>query len=128
MSSEITQKFASLYDCNESEIQVDGILNPDLYATASPKVLWTLKETWVHDSWRLMGAEDAYKTVGESKTYQPMAYVMHSVFNGFISYQDMDFIRDNEEIFSSLRHIAFINVKKILGTTRSGGTFLTIIL
>ncbi len=117
----IAQKFASLYNCDESEIQVDGILNPDLYAAASPKVLWILKETWVHDSWRLLGAENAHETVGSSPTYQPMAYVMHSVFNGFPTWEEMDYIRDNPAIFSSLRHIAFINAKKILGNTRSDG-------
>lgn len=121
MTPETIQKFASLYGCDESEIQADGILNPELYADASPKVLWILKETWVHDSWKLMGAENAYQTVGGSPTYQPMAYVMHSIFNDFVSYDDMDYIRDNEDIFSSLRHIAFMNVKKILGETSSVG-------
>ena len=64
MTPEIATNFADLYGCDESEIQVDGVLNPDLYAAASIKVLWILKETWVHDSWKLMGADDAYKTVG----------------------------------------------------------------
>jgi hypothetical protein len=68
-----------------------------------------------------VGAENSYETVGSSPTYQPIAYVMHSIFNGFISYEEMDYIRDNPEIFDSLRHMAFINVKKILGNARSGG-------
>ena len=119
MTPQNINQIAAAYECNESDIEPDGILNPDLYSSCGIKVLWILKEAWFKDSWRIMQDEGVYKKIGGSATLQPIAYVMHSIFNGFPSYQEMEYIRDNPEIAESLRRIAFINAKKTIGGTRS---------
>jgi hypothetical protein len=119
MTPQQLNQIAAAYECIESDIENDGILNPDLYAACGIKVLWILKEAWFKDSWRIMQGDGVYAKIGGSPTLQPIAYIMHSIFNGFPSFQEMEYIRANPEIAESLRRIAFINAKKTIGGPRS---------
>ncbi len=97
----------------------DGVLNDELYRTAPFRILWMLKEPWLDIAWTMLQAEGVYGRIGGSNTLQPMAYVVYSVFNGFPTWRTMDYLRDKPEMAEVLRSIAYLNVKKTVGETRS---------
>ncbi len=107
----------------------DGIVDIDKYLNAKFKILWILKEPYdefdgTGGGWGLtdgLSKENLYenKNIKRSPTYQPMIYVTYSILNGFPEWDQMDWIRDNPDIAQSLNYIAYINVKKLPGYTRS---------
>ena len=97
----------------------DGVLNDELYRTASPRILWVLKEPWLPGAWTMLQEEGVYGRIGRSNTLQPMVYIVYSVFNGFPTWRTMDYIRDKPEMAEVLRSIAYLNVKKQVGDTKS---------
>lgn len=105
----------------------DGVCSIDGYLKSYPKVMWILKEPYddfenrkpVGGGWSI--TEDCFgikDDVWTSRTWQPIIYIMYGYIHGLI-WQDMDYIRDNKKMADVLKDIAYINVSKMPGSTRS---------
>jgi hypothetical protein len=116
----------------KAEPIIDGIVNINQYLKAQPKILWILKEPYDeeedglasgggwHFSRDFLGRDDFYQIMGASKnTWHPIIYVSYGILNNFLQYIDMDYIRDDLSMVEAIRQIAFINVKKLPGFTRT---------
>jgi len=102
----------------------DGVVNLKQYLSSKLKILWILKEPWDEDDgtgggWSvvkdILGVENVYESIGRSPTFQPMVYVAFSILNGFLKWEEMNYIRDDPEIANILHCIAYINIKKLPG-------------
>lgn len=111
---------------------LDGIINPDLYFNRSLtkyRILWILKEPYddfdksenpVGGGWNYRAAmNDNPIRFSKISTWQRIAYASYGILNSFCQYDDMDFIDKNPVIFEAVKHIAFINVKKLPGGKNS---------
>ena len=110
----------------DSEPIMDGIVDVEKYRKSKLKICWILKEPYCEGDgtgggWSLTKDILLKKDFnpGKSPTWQPMIYVTYSLLNNFIDYSNMDFIRDDPKMSNSLKSIAFINVNKMPGYTRS---------
>ena len=103
----------------------DGIVDIDRYLSASPKILWILKEPYDEPT----GGGGGYSITedvlacGEKMTnkapFAPIAYVTYSVFNKFLKYSEMDLVTEDPRIWEALKNIAYINVNKFPAKTTS---------
>lgn len=59
--------------------------------------------------------------IWSQRTWQPIIYVMYGYLHSLM-WQDMDWIRDNKDMADVLKDIAYINVSKMPGYTRSTWT------
>jgi len=107
----------------------DGIVNIDNYLNAKYKILWMLKESndlnENHEGggWSLTKAINGLKSWEEQPqtgriTFQRIIYSTYGLLNDFILWKDMSHIR-NEEVFESIKKIAYVNIKKIPGYATS---------
>lgn len=131
----INAKFAIDKDAEFNAIE-DGVVNWEAYINTSPKILWLLKEAYDNDNegeggWSLAGLfnidEDCYKflkTTSSKKTWYPIIYTSYGILNNFMSYDDMDFIEDNIKMISCLKKIAFLNINKFAGKSKSNDSVL----
>ncbi|MGB4776142.1 MAG: hypothetical protein WBP45_13265 [Daejeonella sp.] len=117
---------------NLCEPIIDGIVNIEKYIQSNFRILWILKEPYddVEDGlpsgggWHLskdfLEADGFYKRIGQSRsTWHPIIYTSYGILNDFIQYDSMDYIRDDENMAEIVRNVAFINVKKTPGLTRT---------
>jgi len=110
----------------------DGIINELEYNQAKYKILWVLKES--HDEendgeggWsfreHFSNVKD-YSGIKEKRsTLYPIVYISNGILND-LEYGDMNEIKEDSELINILRKIAYINVKKIPGKTKSNNTEL----
>lgn len=103
----------------------DGVVDPDLYCSSHPRILWILKEPWddVDSSgggWSLTTDLLAKKRVSElsHSTFHPIIYIAHGLFQNIKRFDDMPWVREMSNPEETLRRLAFINVKKLPGVTR----------
>jgi hypothetical protein len=106
----------------------DGVINIDKYLNARYKILWILKEPYDNivegksGGWSVTDGLNNKKShkdfKGERATFIPMIYISYGILNGFISMKDIPNIKD-EEVFQTLKSIAYINIKKLPGTSTS---------
>jgi len=115
----ISDESNKVYGYEGISVVVDGILNPLLYANATCKIMWILREPWFDFAWTMLQEKGVSRKIGNSPTLHPMVYVTYSVFNNFKKWKEMDYVRDNPEMADVLRSIAYINVKKSVGSTSS---------
>jgi len=104
----------------------DGVIDEAQFLSSSPKMLWILKEPWEKGGvgdWsltkQLIPELIAKNKICGHKSYGPMAYVTFSVFNKFVSYSVMKETCDASKVGESLKNIAYINVSKFPGKSRS---------
>jgi hypothetical protein len=117
----------------------DGIVMVDLYLQAPYRLLWILKEPWDEvvngeaegGDWSmttdLLARDDFYTKSRVSRgTWDPVIYSTYSILNGFLPWEEMEYIRDEPSMANVIRQIAFINIKKTPGL-RQGTTNQSII-
>lgn len=104
----------------------DGITDISAYLNSSPKIMWVLKEPYdeivngtpCEGGWSItkdcFTRDDSWK----NKTWQPIIYTMYGYLNG-LTYNDMDYIRNDHSMASVLQQIAYINVGKMPALTKS---------
>ena len=107
----------------------DGVVDADAYLASSPKMLWILKEPWENFDERGGGGWSVTRglipkriregTVGGILAYRRMAYVTFSVLNGYGRYAEIRRAHDGFQVGESLKSIAYINVSKFPGKSRS---------
>ena len=101
----------------------DGIFDIATYHSEQMRILWILKEPYDEpdSSGGGWSFAQAFRKNGisfaKSRTFQPIIYVSYGILNGFLSYDQMDDITDDPEMAQVLKRIAFINVKKLPGST-----------
>ena len=111
----------------------DGAVDPARYLASSPRTLWILKEPWEALEADEQGGDwSVTRTliprlisegrISSSITYRRMAYVTYSVLNGYRTYAEIPFTWQDAAVAESLRTIAYINVSKFPGRSRSVAT------
>ena len=107
----------------------DGIVNIDNYLSAQYKILWILKESNDLDEnnegggWSLTKAINGLNSWEDQPqrgrtTFQRIIYSTYGLLNDFILWEDMPYI-SNEEVFESIKKIAYVNIKKLPGYATS---------
>ena len=106
----------------------DGVCDIEGYLNSNPKVMWILKEPngqypngeLDRGGWSI--PEESFKNdlegVAKIQSWQPIIYVMYGYLNG-LTYNDMDYIRNNIDMAKVLQKIAYLNVSKMPGHNTS---------
>jgi hypothetical protein len=102
---------------NNSEVILDGIINPEDYLRAKYKILWILKEPRCdYGGWdmrlALKGLKED-KRGGWRYAFNKIIYASFGILNGFEEWNGMDYIKDNPEMKDILKSVAYINLKKL---------------
>lgn len=104
----------------------DGVVDPTLYLAAPARILWILKEPWDEPDCSGGGWSLAYHCLNlrphdmaKGPTFQPIIYISYAILNGHPNWDSMPYISAKPDMAQVLRSIAFINVKKLPGPTRS---------
>lgn len=99
---------------------VDGAINSEEYLKSKYRIAWFLKESYSDDEnsqyyKSLFTAdnlyEDFFKNVARP-TWHPIIYISYSILNGFKTWQELDYIRDNNDMCNVIKNIAIINANK----------------
>lgn len=126
-------------EVNNRYVITDGALNPPKYfemlcQEEKPRMMWLMKEAYDGDN-GTDGYWDYYENffkdnpcyydnlvIGDSKpTWQPVVYIVYSVLNEFLLFDNMDWIRDDPSMADTLNLISWVNIQKLpaLGGTTS---------
>ncbi len=110
----------------------DGIIDIDKYLKAKYKILWILKEPYddfdengkpFGGGWSLNEVLNQKQTISEFKggrpTYKPMIYTSWGILNDFCLWENMGNVENDPSMIDALKSIAYINVKKLPGYTKS---------
>lgn len=108
----------------------DGVYDKNIadYCKSSPRIMWILKQPYddIRDGkafgggWNVNGAfnnDDA----PSNRTWQPIVYTTYGIWNHML-WSDMPYIRDDISMMDVLKDIAYINVDKMPGLTRTSDT------
>jgi len=126
----INEKIIS--DNPEIEPITDGIIDLERYLKAKYKILWILKEPYDEidendepygGGWNisegLLPKMSFCEFTGGKRTFKPMIYVSWGILNDFCCYNDMSDVEEEPTMLEALKSVAYINVKKLPGLTRS---------
>ncbi len=117
MQIEIDNELNIIYD----DPTYDGVINPEMYCQAPIKILWILKE--VNDDGGYCQRKAFNKSIENLmkdrkdwyRTLDPIIYTTYSLLNGFMLWDEMDYIKDNPQMIDVLKQISYINIKKEAG-------------
>ena len=99
---------------------VDGAIDNEEYLKSKYKSAWFLKESYskeeVSQYYRSHFEsddlyEDWFKNVA-TPTWHPIIYISYSILNGFKTWQELEYIRDNPHMCNVIKNIAIINANK----------------
>lgn len=104
----------------------DGIVNEEKYQNSEVKIMWILKDansTGEDDSYDLRDAINNLKTEngirkGWEKTFNKIIYVTEGILNK-TKWDNIPFPKDKPEIVDVLKQIAYVNIKKVGGGSKS---------
>ena len=116
-------KLGKEYNSNKYAI-CDGIVSEDLYFNCKPRIMWMLKEPYGAGDYKL-GTDLLIQKRRHDviKEWYPTMHVMTYVTYGLLYnkyYEEMDKIKNNPEISEVLTKIAWVNINKIPGISKSG--------
>jgi hypothetical protein len=107
---------------------LDGIINIEKYIESPIKILWILKEINDTDGYNqrevfndLVEQVQNTKSLSNSNrkywwpTMDPIIYISFQILNGFLKWEDVDYIQDNYKMVEVLQQISYINIKKAPG-------------
>ena len=100
---------------------LDGIVDHEKYLNAKFKILWILKEPHDKGGQQEWSMRDLIKDAKYSEglnpdmkyTFTNIIYSTYSIFNNFVSWNEMDYMEDKPEMIEYLQKIALINIKKL---------------
>lgn len=113
---------------SDSEPITDGIADTQIYFNSKYRILWILKEAYDGENctgggWDLPKdlflQNNLYEKIKNIPALQVITYVSYGLLNGFLLWKDMDFLRDDPDMVSVLKQIAYINISKLPGHTIS---------
>jgi hypothetical protein len=107
------------------EIIDDGVMKPEIYFSKDIRLSWILKEPY--DDYDGKGGgwsyfdmfpegQDLYKIQfhkGHKSTWHPMIYISYSIQNGFLKWNEMNYIREDHSMCDVVRYTAFVNTQKL---------------
>jgi len=106
----------------------DGIVNVQLYNESKMKILWLLKETYGDSGDYSIGQKFANqnfeKELKSSRMMKNIVHISYSLLNNFITWDDLLDVRRHPDIAKVLNQIAYINISKIPGESKSDARFL----
>jgi hypothetical protein len=113
------------YLTKQSNCVIDGAMNLDKYENSKFKILWVLKEPYSDDGEgfnynELFLAENLYEDFFKNvavPTWHPIIYISYSILNNFKKWEELDYIRDNNEMCNVINEIALINANKDFSKT-----------
>jgi hypothetical protein len=99
---------------------IDGVFRPEEYFTAPIRVAWMLKEAYTDELKtfhikEVYNEEDPYNYFFKGpwrQTWHPIIYSSVSILNAFREWENIDWIRDDEDLCHIVRKIAVINANK----------------
>jgi len=117
-----------IYQIDENAF-IDGIINYEKYSKSPIKILWILKEpnstegklNW-REEIRLIPTYNGNLGAFE-KTFANIVYTSYGLLNKK-KWNEMQWIEDDPSIVNSLEEIAFINISKTPGGSKSNDAFL----
>ncbi|HWQ90117.1 MAG TPA: hypothetical protein VN673_00480 [Clostridia bacterium] len=111
---------------DQSEPIYDGVVDPDQYACASPRIMWMLKEPYDDGRERKGGGwsltellKNDTDRMSRQRAFQPICYICYGIWSGIADWNIMPWLRDSEAIRNGLKKIVFINVSKLPGLKSS---------
>ena len=117
--NQLDKKMADIAESFGEEAIYDGIISPGDYVRTKRKILWLAREP--HDD---CGDYD-YKSeimkglnagnIKKDKYFDLMRYLLYSIENDYISWEDIPDSDTSEHITNLLKEVAFINCNKIPG-------------
>ncbi|WP_066829619.1 hypothetical protein [Rufibacter ruber] len=104
---------------------IDGVVDGEQYFKSSPKIAWFLKEAYTdeEEGWHIKkyyGQEDAYWEffrTAATPTWHPIIYASYGILNGFLTWEEMPYIRDKPEMCDVINKVAIINANKFPSVT-----------
>ncbi len=104
----------------------DGIVDPEQYEGASPKILWILKEANSSDEgWTMTDALNDLKhesgkglKTGWANTFTPIVYTTNALFTDE-DWDHMGNFNSDQSIIDVMQKTAYINVKKVPGGSKA---------
>jgi hypothetical protein len=116
-------KLCKEYDPKKEPI-CDGIVSEELYLSSKYKIMWMLKEPYGDGGYKLGTDLLIPKRRHEVINYWiPAMHLMTYVTFGLLynkHYEEMDSIKNNPEMSEVLTRIAWVNINKTPGKTKSG--------
>lgn len=107
---------------NHKNVVTDGILEIDSYNNVSSKILWVLKEPYGNGGFDYSeytaGFEYQQSFPTSSRMWHNIIHTSYGILNNMF-WDNMDNCWESEEVFSTLKKIALINLKKIPGGAKS---------
>ncbi|MBA9078200.1 hypothetical protein [Rufibacter quisquiliarum] len=104
---------------------IDGVVDGEQYFKSSPKIAWFLKEAYTdeEEGWHIKkyyGQEDAYWEffrTAATPTWHPIIYASYGILNGFLTWEEMPYIRNKPEMCDVINKVALINANKFPSLT-----------
>ena len=104
----------------------DGIVDLNTFISSKTKILWILKEVNSEDDegdWSLRETIQNLKTEkgfkrGWGKTFSSIVYVSEGILNDSV-WDDIPYEYNDPNVIDVLKNIAFINLKKVAGVSKS---------
>lgn len=113
----------ALIKTKESGYVKDGVINVEEYYKSPVKILWILKEPYSGQENEMLKDLNEKRAMGlktdSQSTWHPLIYISHGILNGFLKYDEMPKIAEENTISKVLKQVAFINVQKKPGKSRS---------
>jgi hypothetical protein len=110
---------------NDRFIISDGVMKPEHYFANEIRLAWMLKEPYDGEEgtgggWSYFDMfpegknlyEEQFKRPHKS-TWHPIIYTSYSIYNDFLKFEDMEYIRDKNEMCDIVRQVAFVNAQKL---------------
>lgn len=110
---------------NKRHVIYDGVMKPELYFSRGIRLAWMLKEPYDLENgtgggWNYFDmfpdGENLYETQFNKEhksTWQPMIYISYGIHNNFQKWENMEYLRDKNEMCEIVREVAFINSQKL---------------
>lgn len=111
---------------NDRSIIYDGVQRPNEYFDNQIRLAWMLKEPYDNPSgqgggWSYFelfpeGIDDLYDYQfkhRDNPTWHPIIYITFAINNGFLRWNEMEYIRDDRKMCNVVRKTAFINLQKL---------------
>lgn len=102
---------------------LDGIADIEGYVNSKPRIAWILKEAWGddEDGWNLSSqviAKQTPTTISSTPSFKRVAYVSRGIHTDTV-WDDLPWINQDEDVASSIKKVAWLNISKIAGDTTS---------
>ena len=125
------------YNPDDLEPVYDGVVDINKYLRSSPRLMWVLKEPYddfdedgnpYGGGWTILadlppGASLA-AVVRRNPTFRNVAWASFSIKHGGVLYENLPWIQDDPTVADSLLEVAYVNVSKMPGRSRTDPTTL----